>query len=66
VKELNSNGGYGDTEAMHRGAAQPPLPHNHRPLVEIRFETFLDKWLLLLEADGLRVGVNWSGPRATG
>jgi hypothetical protein len=35
-------------------------------VVEITLETFLDKWLPSLEANGLRVGVNWSGPRATG
>lgn len=35
-------------------------------VVEVALETFLDKWLPSLEESGLRVGVNWSGPRATG
>lgn len=35
-------------------------------VVEVSLASFLDKWLPSLEADGLRVGVNWSGPRATG
>ena len=35
-------------------------------IVEVGLDTFLDKWLPSLEANGLRVGVNWSGPRATG
>jgi len=33
---------------------------------EIALDAFLEKWLPGLERDGLRVGVNWSGPRATG
>ena len=35
-------------------------------IVEVELETFLDEWLPSLEANDLRVGVNWSGPRATG
>ena len=35
-------------------------------IVEIRLDSFLDKWLPGLDGDGFRVGVNWSGPRATG
>lgn len=35
-------------------------------IVEIPLDTFLDRWLPGLEDDGFRVGVNWSGPRATG
>jgi hypothetical protein len=34
--------------------------------VEIKLTDFLERWLPALERDGLRVGVNWSGPRATG
>jgi hypothetical protein len=33
---------------------------------EIALDAFLERWLPGLEVDGLRVGVNWSGPRATG
>jgi hypothetical protein len=33
---------------------------------EIPLNTFLDKWVPELERDGLLVGVNWSGRRATG
>lgn len=33
---------------------------------EIALDTFLAEWLPSLEDDDLRVGVNWSGPRATG
>ena len=35
-------------------------------IVDVPLDDFLDKWLPSLERDGLRVGVNWSGPRATG
>lgn len=34
--------------------------------VEIPLTEFRERWLPRLEADGLRVGVNWSGVRATG
>jgi hypothetical protein len=33
---------------------------------EIKFDDFLNRWLKGLEKDGLNVGVNWSGKRATG
>jgi hypothetical protein len=33
---------------------------------EALMKTFLDSWLPAFEADGIRVGVNWSGARATG
>lgn len=36
--------------------------HQH----EINLDDFLNKWLTGLEKDGLHVGVNWSGKRATG
>jgi hypothetical protein len=35
-------------------------------IVEITLDAFLDNWLSSLDARGLRVGVNWSGPSATG
>jgi hypothetical protein len=35
-------------------------------MVEIKLADFLERWLPALERDGLRVGVNWSGPRAVG
>lgn len=34
--------------------------------VEITLEAFLGRWLPGLEEDGILVGVNWSGGRATG
>lgn len=34
--------------------------------VEISLDVFLDRWLPGLENDGILVGVNWSGDRATG
>lgn len=34
--------------------------------VELTWDEFRDKWLPNLENDGLRVGVNWTGVRATG
>ncbi|MEQ4210455.1 DUF2750 domain-containing protein [Actinopolymorpha sp. B9G3] len=34
--------------------------------VEISGQDWLDKWLPNLEKDGLRIGLNWSGARATG
>ena len=35
-------------------------------VVEVPLEAFLTRWLPGLERDGLRVGLNWSGSRATG
>jgi uncharacterized protein DUF2750 len=35
-------------------------------IVEIRLDDWLDRWLPWLQRDGLLVGVNWSGSRATG
>lgn len=35
-------------------------------VVEVPLDQFLSRWLPGLERDGLRVGINWSGPRATG
>lgn len=34
--------------------------------VEISWLEFREKWLPALERDGLKVGLNWSGPRAVG
>ena len=36
------------------------------PSVEIEWTTFCERWVPGLEKDGLLVGVNWSGDRATG
>jgi Protein of unknown function (DUF2750) len=33
---------------------------------ELSWEEFRDRWIPGLTRDGLKVGVNWSGPRATG
>jgi hypothetical protein len=35
-------------------------------VVEIPLDEFLDRWLPGLERDDVRVGLNWSGPQATG
>ena len=35
-------------------------------IVEIPWDEFRDRWIPDLERDGFLVGVNWSGPRATG
>ena len=35
-------------------------------VVEVPLDAFLTRWLPGLERDGLRVGLNWSGARATG
>ena len=35
-------------------------------VVEVPLDAFLTRWLPGLERDGLRVGLNWSGSRATG
>jgi hypothetical protein len=35
-------------------------------VVEIPFGEWLERWLPGLEHDGVRVGVNWAGARATG
>lgn len=34
--------------------------------VELSLQEFMARWLTGLEKDGLRVGLNWTGPRATG
>ena len=34
--------------------------------VEISWAEFRDKWVPELERDGMKVGLNWSGPKATG
>jgi hypothetical protein len=34
--------------------------------VELSWQEFEEKWLPGLERDGLRVGINWTGARATG
>lgn len=34
--------------------------------VEVPLDDFTSKWLIGLERDGLLVGLNWSGDRATG
>lgn len=33
---------------------------------QLTLEVFRDRWLVGLEKDALRVGINWSGDRATG
>ena len=33
---------------------------------ELSWDEFRDRWIPGLTKDGLKVGVNWSGPRATG
>jgi hypothetical protein len=35
-------------------------------IVEIRLDDWLERWLPWLQRDGLLVGVNWAGARATG
>jgi len=35
-------------------------------IVEIRLDDWLERWLPWLHRDGLLVGVNWAGLRATG
>jgi len=42
-----------------------PAYANFRP-VEVSWEAFRDIWLSELAAEGLLVGVNWSGSRAVG
>jgi hypothetical protein len=34
--------------------------------LELTWDAFRSRWLPGLERDGLRVGLNWTGPRATG
>ena len=33
---------------------------------ELSWQSFVENWAQDLEADGLLVGINWSGPRAKG
>ena len=35
-------------------------------VVEVPLDEFLTRWLPGMERDGIRVGLNWSGSRATG
>jgi hypothetical protein len=42
-----------------------PAYNGYRPF-EIILNDFISRWLTGLEKDGLYVGVNWSGKRATG
>jgi hypothetical protein len=42
-----------------------PAYAGFRPL-ELSLDTFRDVWLQGLERDGLNVGLNWTGPQATG
>ena len=35
-------------------------------VVELPIAVFVSRWLPSLERDGLQVGLNWSGPEATG
>lgn len=48
-----------------RAVAAVPAYAGFEP-AEIPLEDFRSRWLPGLERDGLRVGVNWSGERATG
>lgn len=48
-----------------RAVATVPAYAGFEP-AEIPLEDFRSRWLPGLEHDGLRVGVNWSGERATG
>jgi hypothetical protein len=41
-------------------------PYEGFDVVEIPVADWLDNWLPGLKRDGLLVGVNWAGPRATG
>lgn len=50
---------------VERIIATVPAYHGHQP-VEIAWTDFRDRWLPGLERDGLLVGIEWSGPRATG
>jgi hypothetical protein len=45
--------------------ASVPAYANFRP-VEVSLKEFGNRWLDELERDGLLVGINWSGPAATG
>jgi hypothetical protein len=48
-----------------RVVAQVPAYRNF-DVVEIGLDEWTGRWLPGLERDGLLVGVNWAGPRATG
>jgi hypothetical protein len=50
---------------VERVIAKVPAYAGFSP-IELTWEDFKGHWLPGLERDGLRVGVNWSGPRATG
>ena len=56
---------WSSVERVQRIIATVPAFHRFTP-VELAWDEFLERWLPGLEKDGLRVGVNWTGPRATG
>ena len=50
--------------ALTRGPSVPA--YGRLEVVEVPLDAFLTRWLPGLERDGPRVGLNWSGSRATG
>lgn len=55
--------------SLHRRAARvvDTVPaYADFQVVRIPLREFRERWLPGLDSDGIRVGLNWSGPRATG
>jgi hypothetical protein len=50
---------------VERIIKQVPAYKGFQP-VELTLQKFRDTWLGELEKDQLRIGLNWTGPRATG
>src|SRR5262245_4046499 len=57
---------FWSTESRTRNVVANVSAYASFEVVAIPWETFRDRWLRGLKADGLLVGVNWSGPNATG
>jgi hypothetical protein len=53
---------HAEASAVVRGVAA----YAHFEIVEIASQAFCERWLPGLARDGIGVGLNWSGPRATG
>lgn len=57
---------FWSTRSRVEKAISNVVAYNGFEPVEIPLDDFTGKWLIGLEHDGLRVGLNWSDERATG
>jgi len=57
---------FWSSESRARRIVESVAAYAGMEVVGIEWDVFRDRWLPGLQADGLLVGVNWSGERATG